>query len=70
MQSIDGAAVTVTGNGGKFEATVVSDAFRDLTSVQRHQKVYAAVNPYIADGTVHALSIRAYTTEEFTRQSG
>ena len=58
------ATVTVSGDGGKFEATVVSDSFGGLNTLNRHQSVYAAIKNELADGTIHALSIRAYTPEE------
>ena len=61
---IEDAAVTVTGGDGKFEVTVVSEAFDGLSTVDRHRLVYEAVNREIETGTVHALSIRARTQEE------
>ena len=61
---IGDATVEVVGCDGKFEATVVSEKFRDLDTISRHQLVYAAVNHKIADGTIHALSIRARTFDE------
>ena len=61
---IDGAEVTVAGGDGKFEVTVVSEKFRGLDTISRHQLVYAAVNREIADGAIHALSIRAHVPGE------
>ena len=61
---IEGASVAAVGADGKFEVTVVSDGFRDLDTVSRHRMVYAAISREIADGAIHALSIRAYTPEE------
>lgn len=58
------AEVTVSGGEGKFEATVVSDAFEGLMPVKRHQLVYATVREQIADGSLHALTIRPLTPEE------
>ncbi|MGU9977987.1 MAG: BolA family protein [Candidatus Oxydemutatoraceae bacterium WSBS_2016_MAG_OTU14] len=64
----EGAQTVVTGQGGKFEAQVVSNDFAGLNTVKRHQRVYAAVNQQIADGSIHALSIKAYTPEEFSEK--
>ena len=64
---VEGAVVSVSGGGGKFEATVVSERFDGLDPVARHRLVYAAVEPEIKSGVVHALSIRAFTPQE--RQS-
>lgn len=58
------AAIDVTGGEGKFEATVVDAAFADASAVRRHQMVYACVRAEIADGSLHALSIRAQTPDE------
>ena len=61
---IPDAEVTVSGGEGKFEATVVSNAFEGLMPVKRHQLVYATVREQIADGSLHALTIRPLTPEE------
>ena len=61
---IPDAEVTVSGGEGKFEATVISSAFKGLVSVKRHQLVYATVREQIADGSLHALSIRPLTPDE------
>ena len=61
---IPDAKVTVSGGEGKFEATVVSNVFEGLMPVKRHQLVYATVREQIADGSLHALTIRPLTPEE------
>ena len=61
---IPDAEVAVSGGEGKFEATVVSPAFEGLAAVKRHQLVYATVREQIADGSLHALTIRPFTPEE------
>lgn len=58
------AAVEVSGGEGKFVANVISDAFADLTTIKRHQLVYACVNDEIASGELHALTIVAKTPDE------
>jgi acid stress-induced BolA-like protein IbaG/YrbA len=62
---IEGCKVTVTGDGSKYEATVISDVFEGLSMVKKHQLVYALVNEHIASGAIHALSIKAYTPAEW-----
>lgn len=64
LEGIEGANVTVTGDGYKYETTVISSAFTDLSKVKRHQLVYAAVNQAITSGELHALTITALTPEE------
>ena len=59
----------VTGSEGKYEATVVSAGFADMSTVKKHQKVYATVKTEIASGEIHALSIKALTPEEWDEHS-
>lgn len=54
--------VDVEGNGARI--TVISPTFEGLSRVKRQQAVYAGVAPFISDGTLHAVSIRALTPEE------
>ncbi len=61
---LPGAEVEVTGDGSKFEARVVSDAFEGLNTVKRHQKVFATVNEHIASGAIHALTLKTLTPDE------
>ncbi len=58
----------VSGGEGKYEAIVISDSFADLSMVKEHQMVYATVKPQIASGELHALSIKAFTPEEWEQQ--
>jgi acid stress-induced BolA-like protein IbaG/YrbA len=64
-KGLPGAVVTVAGDGGKFEATVVSAAFEGLSMLKEHQLVFGTVRSEIASGAVHALTIKAYTPEEW-----
>ncbi len=65
---IDDCEAIVTGDGGKYEATVISTAFEGLTMLKEHQLVYATVNEHIMSGALHALTIKAYTPEEWQQQ--
>lgn len=62
---IANAEAIVTGDGGKYEATVISAAFDGLSMLKEHQLVYKTVNAQIASGELHALTIKAYTPEEW-----
>ena len=44
--------------GGHYRVTLVSEAFRGRTQLERHRLVYAAVAPFMG-GAVHALNIVA-----------
>ena len=58
------AQVAVSGGEGKFEAMVISPAFEGMPSVKRHQLVYRTVRAQLADGSIHALTIRPLTPDE------
>ncbi|AGA91293.1 putative transcriptional regulator, BolA superfamily [Thioflavicoccus mobilis 8321] len=67
---LPGAEVQVTGDGSQFEATVVSAAFEGLTPVRRERLVLATVEPSIASGELHAISVRAYTPAQWSQRDG
>ncbi|EDY85978.1 morphogene BolA protein [gamma proteobacterium HTCC5015] len=50
---------------GHFNVLVVSEAFDGLLPLQRHRKVFAAVGS-LMETDIHALSIKAYTAEQFS----
>lgn len=56
--------LTVDGDGRHFEAIVVSSAFAGKNRVQRHQMVYRTLGDRMRE-EIHALSIKAYTPEEW-----
>lgn len=58
-----------SGDRVHFDAVVVSPAFAGKHTLQRHRLIYAALGSLIG-GEIHALSIEAYTPEEWSaRQS-
>jgi BolA protein len=50
--------------GGHFDVIIVAEAFKDMGTVQRHRAIYDALGDAMKT-EIHALSIRAYTPEEF-----
>lgn len=67
-QGIEGATVLVEGDGGKYQATVVSDRFAGLSPVKKQQLVYATLGGHIASGAIHAISMQTYTPEEWEKK--
>ena len=53
-------------SGGHFRVTLVAEAFRGHSRLERHRLVYAAVAPLLC-GAVHALNIVARTPDELTQ---
>ena len=53
------------GGGGHFSVLIVSNAFRGISRLERHQKVLARVSDLLPH-PIHALSIKALAPEEFS----
>lgn len=66
--SLSLAEVYVKGEGSHFNIIAVSDAFADMSRVKRQQFVYAPLNPFIADGSMHAVSIKTFTEKDWQRE--
>lgn len=48
---------------GHFDVFIVSDAFKDVSPVRRHQMIYAALGDMMQTD-IHALAIRASQPDE------
>lgn len=59
--------IHVKGEEGHFEVVAVSDIFSELSRVKKQQVIYGPLSEYIADNTIHALSIKAYTPAEWEK---
>lgn len=55
----------VEGDGAHFTAVVVCPAFTGKSRIQKQQMVYDTVRSHLLDGSLHALSIKAYSPEEW-----
>ena len=62
---INDADVMVRGEGCDLLITVVSPQFSDLTLVKKQQLVMATLKEPLASGKLHAVSIKAYTPDEW-----
>lgn len=57
----------VEGDGSHFTALVISPHFANLSRIRKQQLVYAAVQPQLLNRSLHALSIKAMTPDEWER---
>lgn len=57
----------VNGDGSHYEAIVVSTEFAGKSLVQKQKMVYATLGDKITSGAIHALTIKAYTPEEWEK---
>jgi acid stress-induced BolA-like protein IbaG/YrbA len=62
------AEVYVTADGSHYAVTAVGDCFDGLSRVKQQQLVYAPLMAEIADGSIHALSIKAFTPVQWRRE--
>ena len=62
---IENSEAIVTADGNKYTAIVVSDVFDGMSMVAEQKMVYALLNEHIQSGAIHALTIKAYTPEEY-----
>ena len=65
---INDCEATVTADGSKYTAIVVSDEFEGKTMVAEQKMVYALLNEHIQSGVIHALTIKAYTRSEWAEK--
>lgn len=66
---IPGAKVTVTADGSKYTAIVVTDEFEGKTMLAEQKMVLALLNDHIQSGAIHAMTIKAYTEAEWAAQN-
>ena len=54
----------VAGADGKYQVTMVASVFEGLNRVKRQQAVYKVLNPHIASGAIHAVTMILATPQE------
>jgi acid stress-induced BolA-like protein IbaG/YrbA len=57
----------VSGDGSHFQVIAVGENVDGMSRVKKQQAVYAPLMEYIADNRIHALSIKAFTPQEWAR---
>ncbi|XOV84295.1 MAG: BolA/IbaG family iron-sulfur metabolism protein [bacterium] len=62
-EAFSAADVTLELDGNRALIEIVSSHFDDMNRVQRQQAVYAVIADYIADGRLHAVTIKAQGTK-------
>ena len=57
----------VKSDGSHFNLTVIGSCFEDLSRVKHQQLVLKLLADKIADGSMHAVSIKAYTPDAWKK---
>jgi acid stress-induced BolA-like protein IbaG/YrbA len=60
--------VKVKSEGSHFQIIAVDNRFADMTRVKKQQLIYGPLSEKIADGTMHAITIKTFTTEQWKRE--
>ena len=60
--------VFVSGDGSHFQVIAVSDQFADMSRLKKQQFVYAPLSELIAEGSMHAVSIKTFTESQWKRE--
>ncbi len=59
----------LTGTLDHWEMVIVAGAFAGKSRIQQHKMVYAALGELMA-GPIHALALKTYTPESWTKAKG
>lgn len=59
--------IHVKGEGSHYEVVAVDSSFEGMSRVKKQQLIYAPLMEYIQRNDIHAVSIKAYTPEEWAR---
>ncbi|WP_218352207.1 BolA family protein [Alteromonas lipotrueiana] len=60
--------VYVKGDGSHYTIIAVSDEIAQLSRVKRQQAIYAPLSDKIADGSMHAISIKTFSEVDWQRE--
>ncbi len=62
------AEVYVKAEGNHYAVTAVGDCFDGVSRVKQQQMIYAPLMAAIADGSIHAVSIKTFTPTQWRRE--
>lgn len=58
----------VKGENGNFQVIAVGDIFADLSRIKKQQVIYGPLTDEITSNAIHALTIKAFTPDEWQKQ--
>jgi acid stress-induced BolA-like protein IbaG/YrbA len=68
-EKLPGTLVEVEGEGCNFQLNVISDELAALSPVKRQQQVYAHLNPWIVDGSIHAVTMKFFSSAAWAERT-
>lgn len=57
--------VQVQADGNHYLVVAIGERFSGMSAVKKQQLIYGSLKGPLADGTIHALTIKAFTPEEW-----
>ncbi|CUR53677.1 Uncharacterized protein YrbA [Serratia symbiotica] len=60
--------IYVTNNNDYYNIIVISKLFTGISTIKKQQIIYAPLMKYILNKQIHALSIQAYSPEEWEKK--
>lgn len=67
--NIPGALIEVEGEGCSFQLNIISDELAGLSPIKRQQQIYAHLNPWIADGRIHAITMKFFSRDAWAARA-
>ncbi len=58
----------VKSEGTHYQIIAVDERFAQMSRVKRQQLVYSPLSEKISDGTIHAVSIKTFTPDQWQRE--
>lgn len=65
---IPDSEILLEGEGCNFSIIVISEQFEGLSLVKKQQQVLATLSDKIASGELHAITVKAYTPDEWKQK--
>jgi stress-induced morphogen len=59
--------IDLTGTQDHYQAVIVSPAFEGKPMIEQHRMVLGMVQKEVDSGEVHALTMKTYTPEQYTK---
>ncbi|MDE1169262.1 MAG: BolA family transcriptional regulator [Pseudomonas sp.] len=66
---LENVQVEVEGEGCNFQLNVISDELAALSPVKRQQQIYAHLNPWIVDGSIHAVTMKFFSSAAWAERT-
>ncbi len=63
--ALPNCTITVEGEGGHYDITVVGSGYEGLSTLNRQRSVNRVLMEQITSGAIHAVNIKVYTPDEW-----